>query len=158
MISHKAIEDLRSLEGLAWITALKSAQIRSLVQGGALQLGLFDIVLFMGVLYHLPDMLRGLHIVRQVCGGVMFLETHADNTAGPELPVARYYRGASLAGDHTNFWSPNRRCVHDMLFDAGFEVDYDDPAGDRLFVAARAVTMEGLRHEKMRIAYGTVGS
>ncbi|HUV96733.1 MAG TPA: transposase [Acidobacteriaceae bacterium] len=42
MISHKAIEDLRSLEGLAWITALKSAQIRSLVEGGALQLGLFD--------------------------------------------------------------------------------------------------------------------
>ena len=42
MISHKAIDDLRSLEGLAWITALKSAQIRALVQGGALQLGLFD--------------------------------------------------------------------------------------------------------------------
>ena len=42
MISHQAIEDLRSLEGLAWITALKSAQIRSLVEGGALQLGLFD--------------------------------------------------------------------------------------------------------------------
>jgi transposase len=42
MISHKAIEELRSLEGLAWITALKSAQIRSLVEGGALQLGLFD--------------------------------------------------------------------------------------------------------------------
>ena len=42
MISHKAIEDLRSLEGLAWITALKSSQIRSLVEGGALQLGLFD--------------------------------------------------------------------------------------------------------------------
>ena len=42
MISHKAIESLRSLEGLAWITALKSAQIRALVQGGALQLGLFD--------------------------------------------------------------------------------------------------------------------
>lgn len=42
MISHKAIDELRSLEGLAWITALKSAQIRSLVEGGALQLGLFD--------------------------------------------------------------------------------------------------------------------
>ena len=42
MISHKAIQGLRSLEGLAWITALKSAQIRTLVQGGALQLGLFD--------------------------------------------------------------------------------------------------------------------
>lgn len=42
MISHKAIDTLRSLEGLAWITALKSSQIRALVQGGALQLGLFD--------------------------------------------------------------------------------------------------------------------
>lgn len=42
MISHRAIQDLRGLEGLAWITALKSGQIRSLMQGGALQLGLFD--------------------------------------------------------------------------------------------------------------------
>ncbi len=42
MISHKAIEGLRTLEGRAWITALKSSQIRALVQGGALQLGLFD--------------------------------------------------------------------------------------------------------------------
>jgi len=42
MISHKAIDSLRSLEGLDWITALKSSQIRALVQDGALQLGLFD--------------------------------------------------------------------------------------------------------------------
>ncbi|MGC1388165.1 MAG: IS1634 family transposase [Steroidobacteraceae bacterium] len=42
MISHKAIDELRLLDGLAWITALKSSQIRALVQGGELQLGLFD--------------------------------------------------------------------------------------------------------------------
>jgi hypothetical protein len=42
MISHKAITELRALDGLAWITALKSSQIRALVQGGELQLGLFD--------------------------------------------------------------------------------------------------------------------
>jgi hypothetical protein len=42
MISHKAIGELRNLDGLAWITALKSTQIRALVQGGDLQLGLFD--------------------------------------------------------------------------------------------------------------------
>ena len=42
MISHKAIGELRGLDGLAWITALKSTQIRALVQGGELQLGLFD--------------------------------------------------------------------------------------------------------------------
>jgi len=42
MISHKAIQELRELDGLSWITALKSTQIRSLVEGEALQLGLFD--------------------------------------------------------------------------------------------------------------------
>ena len=42
MISHKAIKELRELEGLSWITALKSTQIRSLVEGETLQLGLFD--------------------------------------------------------------------------------------------------------------------
>jgi hypothetical protein len=42
MISHKAIGELKEIEGLAWITALKSGQIRGLVEAGALQLGLFD--------------------------------------------------------------------------------------------------------------------
>jgi len=42
MISHKAIQELRELEGLGWITALKSTQIRSLIEGETLQLGLFD--------------------------------------------------------------------------------------------------------------------
>ncbi|HUA23956.1 MAG TPA: IS1634 family transposase [Steroidobacteraceae bacterium] len=42
MISHKAIGELREIEGIGWITALKSGQIRSLIEGEALQLGLFD--------------------------------------------------------------------------------------------------------------------
>jgi transposase len=42
MIGHKAIEELRQLDGVDWITALKSVSIRSLVEQGQLQLGLFD--------------------------------------------------------------------------------------------------------------------
>jgi transposase len=42
MISHKAIGELRELKGMSWITALKSSQIRTLIEGSALQLGLFD--------------------------------------------------------------------------------------------------------------------
>jgi len=42
MISQKAIGELRDIEGLAWISALKTGQIRALVKGGQLQLGLFD--------------------------------------------------------------------------------------------------------------------
>jgi transposase len=42
MISQKAIEELRGQQGVNWITALKSAQIRLLLDQGSLQLGLFD--------------------------------------------------------------------------------------------------------------------
>jgi len=42
MISQKAIDELREQDQVAWITALKTAQIRALVEGGQLQLGLFD--------------------------------------------------------------------------------------------------------------------
>jgi transposase len=42
MISHKAIEAMRDTDGIGWITALKSVSIRSLIEQGQLQLGLFD--------------------------------------------------------------------------------------------------------------------
>mgnify|MGYP001215881630 CR=1 FL=1 len=42
MISSKAIAELREMGGIDWLTALKSASIRALVEQGQLQLGLFD--------------------------------------------------------------------------------------------------------------------
>lgn len=43
MISQKGIEEeLKGMPGVDWITALKSAQLRALVDQGSLQLGLFD--------------------------------------------------------------------------------------------------------------------
>jgi len=42
MIGHSTIAQLREIDGIGWITALKSASIRSLLEQGQLQLGLFD--------------------------------------------------------------------------------------------------------------------
>jgi hypothetical protein len=42
MISQKAIQEMRDTEDIGWITALKSASIRSLIEKGQLQFGLFD--------------------------------------------------------------------------------------------------------------------
>lgn len=42
LTSARIREDLKPQEGLQWISALKSIQIQQLVQGGALQLSLFD--------------------------------------------------------------------------------------------------------------------
>ena len=42
MISQKAIDEFKRVPGVAWITAMKSAQIRALADEGGLQMGLFD--------------------------------------------------------------------------------------------------------------------
>jgi transposase len=42
MVSSKAIAELREMPGMGWITALKSASIRALVEGEVLQMDLFD--------------------------------------------------------------------------------------------------------------------
>jgi hypothetical protein len=42
MIGQKAIAEMRASDGIQWITALKNASIRVLLEQGQLQLGLFD--------------------------------------------------------------------------------------------------------------------
>jgi transposase len=42
MISQKQIDALSEMDGVAWITALKTGSIRALVSDGSLQVGLFD--------------------------------------------------------------------------------------------------------------------
>lgn len=42
MISQKQINELKQLDGVQWITALRSGAIAKLVDGGCVQLGLFD--------------------------------------------------------------------------------------------------------------------
>ena len=42
MISQKQIDQMKLLDGVAWVTALRSERIKALVEDGALQLGLFD--------------------------------------------------------------------------------------------------------------------
>lgn len=42
MISQKQIDTMTSLEGVAWVTALRTERIKQLVDSGTIQLGLFD--------------------------------------------------------------------------------------------------------------------
>ena len=123
--------------------------------------GTFDVVLFFGVLYHLPDMIKALSIVRNLCSGEMFLETHCAADLAVETAVARYYRERTLNNDLTNFWSPNVACLRGMLYDCAFDVEHDETwsEGDshRYFAACRA-NSDPVRKEKLRLAYGLLGA
>ena len=82
----------------------------------------FDLVLCLGVLYHMPDLVRAVHVLRAVCKDRLIIETLVATDLGDE-PCARYHPAASLNNDQTNFWSPNMACVKSILTDVGFEVE-----------------------------------
>jgi len=82
------------------------------------RVGTFDLVLFVGVLYHVRDPIRALDAVASVTGGTLVLETHVDLTLR-RRPAAAFYPGTELAGDHTNWWGPNAAAVEGMLRAAG---------------------------------------
>jgi tRNA (mo5U34)-methyltransferase len=118
-------------------------------------LGSFGIVVFFGVLYHLPDIMKALSILRNVCTGRLFLETHCAVGFTPGIAAARYYRGEALNNDLTNFWSPNPECLRDVLYDTLFDIESEEMWGDRYFAACRT-NEDPARAYKMQLGYGLI--
>lgn len=79
----------------------------------------FDVVLFLGVLYHAPDPLGYLQRVREVTAEVAIIETVVDLLDVP-IPAAAYYQGSSMNNDASNNFGPNKLAVQAMLRDVGF--------------------------------------
>jgi tRNA (mo5U34)-methyltransferase len=100
----------------------------------------FDVVLFMGVLYHLrhpllaldmlyqhavkdmlvfQSLLRGSREVAALQENYPFTETEIFNREG--YPVMHFIENR-YSNDPTNWWIPNRACVEAMLRSSGFEI------------------------------------
>jgi tRNA (mo5U34)-methyltransferase len=84
------------------------------------RVGQFDVVLFLGVFYHLVDPIRALQNLAAVTRDVAVIETHLDLSA-TDRPAMVFYPGTELNNDPTNWWGPNRRCVEALLKLVGFE-------------------------------------
>ena len=83
------------------------------------EIGRFDVVLFLGVLYHMRHPLLALERVAEVTAGLLILETHVDMT-WTRRPAMAFYPGHELRLDPTNWWGPNPEAVAGMLRVAGF--------------------------------------
>jgi len=110
----------------------------------------FDIVIFMGVLYHLRHPLLALDLIHDhVAGDLLiyqsmqrgssddypiqadydfFQQDHFSDPAYPKLHFIEH----EYAGDWTNWWAPNAACSAAMLRSAGFQV-VDHPE-DEVFI------------------------
>ena len=81
--------------------------------------GTFDVVLFLGVLYHMRHPLLAIEKLRSVTRELLILETHVD-LLGLRRPAMAFYPGFELDSDWSNWWGPNPAAVIGMLEQSGF--------------------------------------
>ncbi|HET7478276.1 MAG TPA: methyltransferase domain-containing protein, partial [Rubrobacteraceae bacterium] len=115
------------------------------------EVGRFDAVFFLGVLYHLRDPMLALDRLWSVAkpGATIWVESHtidrgfvdpetkevrdlsevAPNLAG--VPMAQFYPGDQLGGSVANWWGPNLAGLEAMVRSAGFEVQRSRLVGGR---------------------------
>jgi tRNA (mo5U34)-methyltransferase len=86
-------------------------------------LGKFDVVLFLGVLYHLFDPLEALRRLTRVTGGVAIIETVCMVVPGWEHHALwELFEGTELDGDPSNWWATNAAGLEALARTAGFSV------------------------------------
>jgi tRNA (mo5U34)-methyltransferase len=83
------------------------------------RVGVYDVVLFLGVLYHMRHPMLALEKVAAVTGEQLIVETHVD-LLDVTRPAMAFYPGTELSGDATNWCGPNPAMVLAMLQVAGF--------------------------------------
>ena len=95
--------------------------------------GTFDLVLFLGVLYHMKDPLNGLEHVASVAKDHVIVSTAVD-LVRLRRPAAAFYPGSEYNEDPTNWWGPNPAAVVGMLKAVGFSrVQVHSPPFPSLF-------------------------
>lgn len=119
----------------------------------------FDIVLFMGVLYHLRHPLLALDLIHEhVARDVLVFQSmqrgsrqvepvrsdydfrecdHFDRPGYPKL----HFIEREYAHDPTNWWVPNAACAEAMLRSAGFEIT--DHPEEEVYICRRGVVPDG---------------
>ena len=84
--------------------------------------GEFELVLCLGILYHMKNPFDILEKVFKVTteGGMCIIETHTDGNY-LAAPAMIYYPAHSLNNDPCNYWGPNLSCLFAMLRRVGFK-------------------------------------
>lgn len=119
----------------------------------------FDVVMFLGVLYHLRHPLLALDLIHEhVAGGLLVYQSmqrgsaeiagirpdygfwETDQFHNPGYPKLHFIEH-SYSGDPTNWWAPNRACSEAMLRSAGFPVMAHPE--DEVFICRRVAAPAG---------------
>lgn len=110
------------------------------------RVGEFDLVLCLGVLYHLRNPFGGLQRLASVTGDRLILETEGD-LLDIRRPAAAFYPGDELNADPSNWWGVNRAGLIAMMKAVDFrevEIVFCPTPARRLARAARDRFRKGI--------------
>lgn len=81
----------------------------------------FDLVLCLGILYHMKNPLGMCQVMYDICksDGLLIIESHFD--VDDEKPLMKFYPTDELNRDSGNWWGPNPQCIEAMLRAVGFK-------------------------------------
>lgn len=98
--------------------------------------GMFDIVLFLGVLYHVKHPVLALENVCGMTRDMACIESFVSDPDVNALPVMEYYETTELRGQLDNWVGPNAACLMAFCRTAGFaRVDFEGALGERAHVS-----------------------
>jgi len=84
-------------------------------------IGTFDVVLFLGVLYHMKYPIESLERLARLTREVAIIETEAVFLPGLEdHAFCEYFEKGELNHDSSNWWAPNQKALVGMCRTAGF--------------------------------------
>ncbi|HON55857.1 MAG TPA: DUF1698 domain-containing protein [bacterium] len=96
------------------------------------KIGYFDVVLFLGVLYHLKHPLLALEMISNITNNLMILETYYVNKYEKDM-IGIFYEKNELNDDSTNWWGFNKKCLEALIRTAGFKkVEIISEVSDRI--------------------------
>jgi tRNA (mo5U34)-methyltransferase len=111
--------------GFDLVRRLRGSRVRDIVADFMTvpleEVGVWDVTLFLGVLYHLQDPLGGLRRLAAMTSEMALIESQAVSVGGQAgARLWEFYPGAELANDPSNWFAPTAAALEGALLAAGF--------------------------------------
>jgi len=137
VLALDSAKNTRLLEAKTLLGSRIEYRIGDICRTTAKDLGTFDIVLFLGVLYHLKHPLLALENVCGMCREMACIESFVTDGSPDGIPSMEFYETGELRGQLDNWCGPNVACLMAMTRTAGFaRVHFESVLAERAHVSA----------------------
>jgi tRNA (mo5U34)-methyltransferase len=135
VLAVDSTKNTRLLEAKKLLGSHIEYRIADICRLTAKDVGTFDIVLFLGVLYHVKHPLLALENVCGMCRDMACIESFVSDTSLDAIPSMEFYETTELRGQLDNWVGPNASCLMAFCRTAGFaRVNFESTLGERAHI------------------------